>query len=239
MTRKSRPRRAAPRPSATTSREAKKERHAAATRERERARDRARRIRLARKVGIGVVAGIVAIAGVVLLSRAAGPRPLPQAALAAAQAAGCGDVQAPSGNASGGHLSPGQAYRYTTEPATSGLHDPSPLPSSTHVYTTPVPETNAVHNLEHAYVLVYYRADGQDALPGSVTDALTPLVSSQDKTIMAPLADLPAGTSFALLAWNKLWSCPSTITPQQATAMTSGFVHGYRGTGNAPEPSAP
>ena len=240
MNRKSRPRREAPRPSsAAASREAKRERHAVATRERERARRHANRLGFARKVGTALVVGGLVLVGAVLLLRKAGPRPIPQAALAAAQAAGCGGVQTPSDNASGGHLSPGQVYHYTTEPATSGLHDPSPLPPQPHVYTTPVPETNAVHNLEHAYVLVYYRADGQNALPGGVVDALTPLVSSQEKTIMAPYANLPVGTSFALLAWNKLWGCPSTITPQQATLMTSGFIHAFRGTGNAPEPSAP
>jgi hypothetical protein len=239
VTRKTHQRRGASSPSSAAGREAKKERHATAARERERARRRASRIGLARKAGTALIVGTVVVVGLIALSRKAGPRPIPQAALAAAQAAGCGSVQTPSGNASGGHLSPAQVYHYTTEPATSGLHDPSPLPQLPHVYTTPVPETNAVHNLEHAYVLVYYRADGSDALPGAVLDALTPLVNSQEKTIMAPFADLPDGTSFALLAWNKLWSCPPTITPQQATAMASGFIHAFRGTGNAPEPSVP
>jgi hypothetical protein len=113
------------------------------------------------------------------------------------------------------------------------------LPENVHVYTEPVPETRAVHNLEHSYVIVYYRADSADALPTGVVDALTPLVKSQFKTIMAPFPDLPAGTSFALLAWNKLWSCPPTITPAQATTMTQGFIQAYRGTGNAPEPGSP
>jgi hypothetical protein len=137
------------------------------------------------------------------------------------------------------HLQPGQNYRYTSEPATSGWHDPSPLPGDPHVYTQPVQETRAVHNLEHAYVLVYYRADGPDALPADVVQALGPLVNAQFKTIMAPFPDLPTGTSFALLAWNKLWTCPSTITASQARTMTSGFIQAFRGTGNAPEPGAP
>ncbi len=239
MTRKSGPRRGGSRPSTTAAREAKRERHAVAARERERARLRAKRIGLARKAGVGLVVGTLVIVGAVVVGRKLGPRPIPQAALRAADAAGCGSIQTPSDNATGGHLSPGQTYGYATEPATSGLHDPSPLPPSPHVYTTPVPETNAVHNLEHAYVLVYYRADGQDALPGAVLNALTPLVDSQEKAIMAPFPDLPDGTSFALLAWNTLWSCPSTITPQQATTMTSGFIEAFRGSGNAPEPSAP
>ena len=102
-----------------------------------------------------------------------------------------------------------------------------------------MPETQAVHNLEHAYVLVYYRDGGPDALPTDVVQALTPPVNAQFKTIMAPFPNLPTGTSFALLAWNKLWTCPATITADQARTMTSGFIHAFRGTGNAPEPSAP
>lgn len=175
----------------------------------------------------------------VIVGRKLGPRAVPKAALAAAEAAGCGPIQTPDDNPSGGHLSPGQTWGYTNEPATSGFHDPSPLPSSKHIYDAPVPEVNAVHNLEHAYVLVYYRPHGQDALPGGVVDELASFVNSQEKTIMAPFADLPQGTSFALLAWNKLWTCPPTITPEQTKAMTSGFIEAFRGTGNAPEPSAP
>jgi hypothetical protein len=113
------------------------------------------------------------------------------------------------------------------------------LPENVHVYAEPVPETRAVHNLEHSYVILYYRPDGADALPSGVVDALTPLVKSQFKTIVAPFPDLPTGKSFALLARNKLWSCPPTITRDQATTMTQGFIQAFRGTGNAPEPSAP
>jgi hypothetical protein len=239
VSRRAKPRRGPSVSPPAAGREAKRERQAAATRERERARRRAKRLRIGRNAGLGLLVGSLAIAGVFVLSRKLGPRPISQSALAAAAAAGCGSVQTPSDNATGGHLTPGQGYHYTTEPATSGLHDPSPLPALPHIYTTPVPETRAVHNLEHAYVLVYYRAQGQDALPGGVVDALRPLVNSQEKTIMAPFLDLPQGTSFALLAWNKLWSCPSTVSPQQATAMASGFIDAFRGTGNAPEPSVP
>ena len=218
----------------------KRDRQTAAAHERERARRRARRTTIARRTGVAlVIAALLAIGGFAAVRRL-GPRPIPQAALAAAEAAGCGQVQTPSPSAPGGqHLASGQTYHYTTEPATSGWHDPSQLPENVHVYTTPVPETRAVHNLEHAYVLVYYRADGADALPSGVVDALTPLVKSQFKTIMAPFPDLPTGTSFDLLAWNKLWSCPPTITADQAKTMTQGFIQVFRGTGNAPEPSSP
>ena len=183
--------------------------------------------------------GVVTFAAFFLLTRVGGPKPIPEAALAAASDAGCGDVQTPAASAPGGqHLSPGQSYTYPEHPATSGFHDPSPLPGDPHVYDSPVPETRAVHNLEHAYVLIYYRADGPDALPQEVVSRLASLAGAQDKVIMAPYPDLPSGTSLALTAWNKLWECPATVTADQARTIASGFIQAYRGTSNAPEPRA-
>jgi hypothetical protein len=183
--------------------------------------------------------GAVTFAAFFLLTRVGGPKPIPEAALAAASDARCGNVQTPAASAPGGrHLSPGQSYTYTEHPATSGFHDPSPLPGDPHVYDSPVPETRAVHNLEHAYVLIYYRADGPDALPQEVVSRLASLADAQDKVIMAPYPDLPSGTSLALTAWNKLWECPATVTADQARTIASGFIQAYRGTSNAPEPRA-
>lgn len=187
--------------------------------------------------------GVAAVAALALafnlLLRASGARPIPESATRAASAAECGDVQTPESDPTASHLSPGEVFRYTNEPATAGPHDPSPLPPEPHVYTSPVPETNAVHNLEHAYVFVYYRAEGTDALPAPVVERLASFTGGQDKVIMAPHLDLPESTSLALVAWNKLWECPASLTPQQASTIASGFVEAYRGTANAPEPGAP
>lgn len=209
-----------------------------------RAREMAlRRIRRRRAVKrVAWMGGLSAVTFVafLLLTRVGGPQPIPQSALAAASDAGCGEIQTPAASAPGGlHLSPGQSYTYPEHPATSGQHDPSPLPGDPHVYDSPVPETRAVHNLEHAYVLVYYRADGPDALPQAVVDRLSSLARAQDKVIMAPYPDLPSGTSLALAAWNKLWECPAAVTADQARTIASGFIQAYRGTSNAPEPRAP
>ncbi len=183
--------------------------------------------------------GAVTFVAFLLLTRVGGPQPIPQAALAAASDAGCGEIQTPAASARGGlHLSPGESYTYSEHPATSGQHDPSPLPGDPHVYDSPVPETRAVHNLEHAYVLIYYRANGPDALPQAVVDGLASLARAQDKVIMAPYPDLPNGTSLALAAWNKLWACPAAVTADQARTIASGFIQAYRGTSNAPEPRA-
>ena len=180
-----------------------------------------------------------------LLVRGDSPQPVPAAALVAGRAAGCGRVLTPATDAPGGlHIPAGAPHQYSQEPATSGPHDPSPLPDTPKVLTEPVsdravggivPESRAVHNLEHAFVIVYYRMDGPDALPTGVVDRLAALVRSDDRVLMAPHEDLPDGTSLALTAWNKLWSCPATITSTQAASVARGFIDAYRGTTNAPE----
>ncbi len=184
--------------------------------------------------GLGVVALVFG-----QLIRASGAKPIPEVAVEAARAAGCGDVQTPESDPARTHLSSGQTFAYAHEPATAGPHDPAPLPSDPHVYTSPVPETNAVHNLEHAYVLIYYRADGPTALSQDDVQALASLANSESKVIMAPYPSLPGGISLALVAWNKLWSCPESASPQQARTIASAFIDAYRGTANAPEAGAP
>jgi Protein of unknown function (DUF3105) len=173
------------------------------------------------------------------------PSPVSTAAIAAGRAAGCGPITTPARDAPGGlHLPPGTPYSYPQEPATSGYHDPAPLPDTPKVLTEPVsdrdvpgvtPETRAVHNLEHAFVLVYYRADGAGALPEEVVQRLAQLVRNEDRVLLAPHAELPAGTALALAAWNELWTCPAAITSTQAVTVARGFIDAYRGTTNAPE----
>jgi len=220
-------------------RSAKAERKDQARRARETELRRTRRARTTRRAAWAGALGVGTFVALYLVLRVDAPKPIPDAALAAAEAAGCGAVQTPAASAPGGqHLARGEDYTYPDHPATSGFHDPSPLPSEPKVYTEPVPEIRAVHNLEHAYVLIYYRIDGPDALAEDVVERLASLAESEDKVLMAPYPQLDEGTSLALAAWNKLWECPATVTADQARTIASGFVEAYRGTGNAPEPSA-
>jgi hypothetical protein len=186
-----------------------------------------------------LVIGVVGLIGYVLFFPAAGPKPVPASAVTAAKSAGCSAVTSPipQSQAVGGlHLQPGETYDYGRHPATSGYHDPSPLPFTPKVYTRPLVETRAVHNLEHAFVIVYYREVGRDALPKDVVDALATYVQSQDRMLMAPYPQLPQGAALALTAWNKIQTCPATVSVDQAKTITAGFVEAFRGTSNAPEP---
>jgi Protein of unknown function (DUF3105) len=192
-----------------------------------------------RAIQVGVVAAL-AVGVFLFLTRVSGPGDIPEGALQAAQAAGCDDVETPvSGTPDRTHLDPGEPFTYDQQPAVAGAHDSSPLPPQPHVYDAPVEETRAVHNLEHAYVLIYYRAQGREALPADVVRDLEGLARSEEKVIMAPYPSLQDGTALALAAWNKLWECPSGITVEQARTVASGFIDAYKGTSNAPEANVP
>jgi hypothetical protein len=190
-------------------------------------------------VTIAVVAAVIAIGGYMVL-KVSSPGSVSSDALEVGRAAGCSDVRSPAGTAPGGqHLGSGEPAAYAEHPATSGPHDPAPLPADPAVYTEPVREENAVHNLEHGYVLLYYRADGPQALGEPVVERLASIAEQQDKVLLAPYPDLDEGTSLAIAAWNKLWECPATVSAGDAATMANSFINAYRGTSNAPEGNAP
>jgi hypothetical protein len=219
--------------------EARRERKEQARQAREAERKRAARQAAFRRAITITTIGAVAVGVFWWINRAAAPRPIPQAAVRAAQAADCTGVETPLDSAPGSqHLQPGQSYTYDQKPATSGFHDPSPLPLDPKVYDSPINETNAVHNLEHAAVIVYYQDTGDAALPTDVVDRLETVVNDSTNVLMAPYPDLPEGEAVALTAWNKLQSCPPAVTPDQAATITNGFIEAFACTRNAPEPNA-
>ncbi len=174
--------------------------------------------------------------GWVLFIRAPGPGTISPAAESAAGAAGCDDLERPvTPNPSRAHLAPGDTFTYPDPPPAAGPHDPTPLPPDPHVYADPVPETRAVHNLEHAYVLIWYRITADGGLSADAVDALEAFANEQSRVIMAPYPNLPTGRALALVAWNTRWMCPSDVSAEQAVTIAQGFVDAYRGTTNAPE----
>jgi Protein of unknown function (DUF3105) len=211
-----------------------------ARQERERARKAiARRNTIRRALTIAGVVTVLSVGAYLVFFNVRSPGDVSAQALQVAAAAGCGDIVTPAADAPGGvHLQQGQSAGYTENPATSGPHDPSPLPSDPAVHTEPIREENAVHNLEHGYVILYYRANGPQALDADVVDRLAQIAEAQDKVLLAPYPDLEEGTSFAITAWNTLWECPAGLTPGDAAVMANAFIEAYRGTSNAPEPNA-
>ena len=173
------------------------------------------------------------------MTRAASPRDIPGAAVAAAEA-GCTEVQQPVGDAQAGqHVAEGTPITYAQKPATSGEHyGGQVLPSSPETYDQPIgSEPAAVHFLEHSGVMLYFRADGEAVSP-EVADALKGVATDRSMTVAAPYEGLPEGTSVALAAWDQLQTCPGTITAEQATTIADGFAGAFACTSNAPETNA-
>ena len=99
------------------------------------------------------------------------------------------------------HVSPGVDCRspgapcgadpYSSLPGTSGPHwDPSGI-ANWGVYSTPQPETQVIHNLEHGGIVIWYDperldAEGVDALTSYVTTEVASGVSGRYKFILSP-----------------------------------------------------
>jgi Protein of unknown function (DUF3105) len=208
---------------------ARRERKEEARRLREAEMRRARRSSAFRRTftSLGVVAA--AVAGIVVFQSLSGPNPIPEEAKRAATAAGCTEVEQPAGSAPGGqHLEAGAPYEYPDTPATSGFHDPSPLPDEPKVYDEQPPETNAVHSLEHGAVLVYY-LPGEGGLSQEIVDRLASVANGSEATFLAPYPGLTAERALTLTAWNRRQSCPAgeALTPERAATIASGFVEAF------------
>jgi len=219
----------------------RQDKKAARRQRQEQARKAAARKSMVRRALVGGLVGLAVFAGITWINRAPAPTDFQTHtdALNTSIHAGCSDLVTPSADPGRDHLEPGQPYDYPDHPATSGPHDPGPLPDQPRVYTDvgTYAETKAVHSLEHGAVIMYYRpsADPQ-GLPGNVVDALKPVTESSKATYLIPYADLPIGTALAFTAWNKLLTCPNDITADDATTVANGFIASYECTSNAPEP---
>jgi hypothetical protein len=244
MAKKRRKRRPPPRPTLRPEQApARTERKEEARKEREaRIRRARRRVLLRRLTRLGIVIVLAGLIAGFIYWRGGESRRETQEALAAAERLGCTEVQdLPDEGRE--HLAPGEAPpAYGSTPATSGKHSGATLPADPSVYDQPFDanlEAQAVHNLEHGYVLIYYKQDGPDALPNNVVDTLADLARSEEKVMLAPHAELPEDQSLAIAAWTHLQTCPNVTNAGDVVDVARGFINRFRGGGDAPEPNQP
>jgi hypothetical protein len=238
--RRRRPAPAADRPVVGSPTQKRSDRKAAKREQQERARKAAARRGTFRRALIGGVVGLLVFAAISWFNRAPAPTEFRTHtdALNASIKAGCGDVVTPVADPQRTHLEAGASYDYAEHPATSGPHDPTPLPDDPRVYddVAAYRETQAVHSLEHGSILMYYRPSADpDGLPADVVDALKPVAVNSPATYLIPYAQLPSGTALAYTAWNKLLTCPAGISPDEAVTVANGFIDAFACTSNAPE----
>lgn len=222
------------------------------------AKRRTRRIALV--AGAVVVAGAVA-AGTLLPSGGGLPSPeeLLRGAGAAAQDAGCGEVQTtpsfePADN-DRSHISTGQVEplsAYPTIPPASGPHADVPLPAGVYGSLTRPQLFQSIHSLEHGATVVWYDPAAPAAKVAQIIDfydrRLQDATVGQDRVIVAPFdfpddpaGLLPQGTQLALVAWHRLRTCASVdlavaydFTSQYSFPTSSDREYA----GEAPEPGA-
>ena len=114
---------------------------------------------------------------------------------------------------------------YDQTPPVGGPH--SAIWLNCGIYTKPVPNENAVHDLEHGAVWVTY----DPSLPAESVTKLRDLMPST-YTVLSPYQGLPG--PIVLSAWN------AQVTVSSVTDVRiSQFFQKYRNSGNAPEPGAP
>jgi hypothetical protein len=224
----------------TTTRQERKEQ---ARRERERRiREARRRQRMRRLARWGVAAAVVAAVGTTIFVFTRQGREEAAEAEAAANRLNCGPIQTRQDEVDAAAAldaqtlhSPPFAQGRNGVPVTAGRHS-TPLPPEPAVYEQPIPEENAIHNLEHGYVVMYYAAEGQNALADPIRSRLEDLANGEEKVLMAPYRGLT--DSFDLVAWGKLQTCspPQDADPDDAATVGEYFISQFRSGGLAPEP---
>ena len=112
--------------------------------------------------------------------------------------------------------------KYAQTPPVGGDHNPTWLNCG--IYDKPVPNENAVHDLEHGAVWITY----QPALAKSEVSALKKIVGSQTYITMSPYTDLP--NPITLSAWGIQMSVQNAEDPRIAK-----FIKTYKQGKQTPE----
>lgn len=118
------------------------------------------------------------------------------------------DCRAPANGSQAGEC--GGSDPYSSLPATSGPHWPPDTVANWGVYSTPQPETQLIHNLEHGGIVIWYdperlEADAIDTLTQYVNAQVASGISGRFKFILTPWggdAELPA--PIVVTAWRYL-----------------------------------
>ena len=201
-------------PSPKASRESKIEAMRAAEKHRTRVRRAA--ITIASVAAVAVIALVVT--SIVLTSKPAAPPSAGSSNSANAEIRGLTTYSNTAGHVQG-------PVTYDQTPPAGGPHNAIWLNCG--IYTEPVPNENAVHDLEHGAVWVTY----DPSLPAESVSKLRERMPST-YSVLSPYPGLPA--PIVLSAWNAQVTVSSVTDPR-----ISQFFEKYRNSGNAPEPGAP
>lgn len=116
--------------------------------------------------------------------------------------AGCGEIEEFDVDTEPKHVEDGTDITYETTPPTSGDHYATPADAG--FYDTAIPEEQAVHNLEHGQVVIWYSPDA----PQETIDAIQSVVDDEPIGLVAvPYDSVPSGSEVSFSAWGASQSC--------------------------------
>ena len=153
-----------------------------------------------------------------------------------AAAAACDPVASNPATGNKEHVAEGTKVTYDRTPPDLGQHYASPAPFTKHFYTTadrPMVET-LVHNLEHGYTVVWYRAEAPEDQVDALADIAKTFASDDydpaDKFIAAPWSEadgvFPKGKNVVLTRWTADPANPGDATKQAGVRQACGEVSG-------------
>jgi hypothetical protein len=213
------------------------ERKEEARRERERRmRQAKRRQRTRRLVRWGIVAGVAAGIGFAIYIAGSESREIKEKAAAAAERVNAAEVETDEGLPNE-HQEPYGAGQNGV-PAVGGNHTPGSLPVDPKTYEQQPPEETAIHNLEHGYVIVYYAAEGDNALDADIVSSLEEVVNDETEVLMSPYQGL--AEPLYLVAWGALQAVdpPEDASPEDVALVARAFIDEWKNGQFAPEAAA-
>jgi Protein of unknown function (DUF3105) len=192
-------------------------------------------------VALGVVVAVIASSVVLVYLHRLSPedRRLLAGAPAAAQAAGCSDVQTTQpypGGLDRAHIGAGGPLStmpplatYPSKPPASGPHSPTTVGAG--IYGDAPPIDRAIHSLEHAAVIVWLAPDALGTAEAGRIESFFRRGNEKNHVIVAPFdfpdqgseGSLPAGRQMALVAWHRLQLCD-----RPSLDVAFSFVERYR-----------
>lgn len=231
-----------PAPAAAVPASAAEERRVSAKARRE-AQQRKRQAQQRRKRlrNVAILTILVLAAAGFVVYRAAQGRQEAQRLAKVARSAGCSEIKETGDTGENQHMKPGEAQpKYDTSPPTHGRHWPTALQARVYdeqfAETPPQPNNpqnpptivQAVHSLEHGYIIVWH-----NGLEDADLEKLEDAYGEQEKVIVVPYPKLKDG-KVALTAWGRMQTCPAVDKK-----VIDAFVDRFREAKSAPEPNAP
>lgn len=138
----------------------------------------------------------------------------------AADEANCTEIETQEDEGRG-HVDEGTDVQYGSTPPTSGEH--SSVTANPGFSSDPVAEENAVHNLEHGQIVIWYSPDA----PQDVIDDIETYVDDGGIALLGiPYDQLPSGYNFAISAWGASQACE-----QVSGAVLGPFRERFQGLG--------